>query len=137
MSFAKFKVTKLKLKIKNKLTTSFFALAKKFAKTFLSIIVFFDFNVNFIVNNNKFFDSNTNNKTFINVTIVTNVSLNKKDKFIIDKIVSCCERRLSNKRFEDIQKEKQIRKKKKNKLLALKNYTLVYITVFNNNNFFE
>jgi len=86
--FAKSKATKLKLKIKNKLTTSFFArLAKKLAnKTLLSIVVFFDFNVDFTINNNKFFNSNTNSKTSINTTIVTKISLNKKDKFIINKI---------------------------------------------------
>jgi len=86
--FAKSKATKLKLKIKNKLTTSFFArLAKKLAnKTLLSIVVFFDFNVDSTINNNKFFNSNTNSKTSINTTIVTKISLNKKDKFIINKI---------------------------------------------------
>ncbi len=135
--FAKSKVTKLKLKIKNKLTTNFFALAKKLAKIFLSIVVFFDFNVNFTISNNKFFDSNANNEMFIDATIVTNVSLNKKDKFIINKIASRCERYLLNKRFEAIQKKKQIKKKKKNKLLALKNYTLIYIVIFNTNILFK
>jgi len=129
---------KLKLKIKNTLTTSFFTLAKKLAnKTFLFIVVFFDFNVDSIVNNNKFFDNNANNKTSINATIVTKISLNKKDKFIINKIASCRERRLSNKKFETIQKKKKIKKNKKNKLLVLKNYTLIYIVVFDNSTLFE
>jgi hypothetical protein len=101
-SFAKSKVTKLKLKIKNKSTTSFFALAKKLAKTFSFVVVFFDFNVDFTISNDKFFDSNTNDKTFIDVAIVTKISLNKKDKFIINKIASRRERRLSNERFEAI-----------------------------------
>ncbi len=88
MLFAKSKATKLKLKIKNKSMTSFFArLAKELAnKTLLSIVVFFDFNVDSTINNNKFFNSNTNSKTSINTIIVTKISLNKKDKFIINKI---------------------------------------------------
>jgi len=81
LSFAKSKVIKLKLKIKNKSTTSFFAFAKKLAKIFLSIVVFFDFNIDSIVNNNKFFDSNIDNKISINATIVTNVSLNMKKNY--------------------------------------------------------
>jgi len=102
LSSTKSKATKLKLKIKNKLTTSFFTFAKKFAKTFLLIVVFFDFNVDFVINNNKFFDNNINSKASINATIVTKISLNKKDKFVINKIASCRERCLSNKRFEAI-----------------------------------
>jgi len=85
--FAKSKITKLKLKIKNILTISFFAFAKKLASTTLFfIVVFFDFNIKFVINNNKFFDSNINNKTSIDATIVTKFSLNKKNKFIINKI---------------------------------------------------
>ena len=99
--FAKSKVTKLKLKIKNTSTTSFSTFAKKLAsKTFLFIVVFFDFNVDSIINNNKFFDNNINNKTSIDTTIVTKISLKKKNKFIINKIASRRERCLSNKRFK-------------------------------------
>jgi len=133
------KITKLKLKIKikNTSTTSFFTLAKKLAnKTFLFIVVFFDFNVEFIVNNSKFFDSNANSKTSINTTIVTKISLNKKNKLIINKIASRYKRCLLNKRFETIQKERQIKEKKK-KLLVLKNYTLVYIVILDNNTLFK
>jgi len=39
---------------------------------------------------------------------VTKISLNKKDRIIASEIINCRERRLSNKRFEAIQKEKQI-----------------------------
>ncbi len=128
----------MKLKIKNISTTSFFVLAKKFAnKTLLFIVVFFDFNVDFIASNDKFFDSNTNSEMFINVTIVTKISLNKKDKFIINKIISRRKCYLLNKRFEAIQEKKQIKEKKKNKLLVLKNYILVYIVAFDNNIFFK
>jgi len=138
LSFAKPKVIKLKLKIKNTLTTKFSTLAKKLAsKTLLFIVVFFDFNVDSTINNNKFFNNNIDSETSIDATIVTKTSLNKKDKFIIDKIASCCKYCLSNKRFKAIQKKKQIKKKKKNKLLILKNYTLIYIVIFNNSIFFK
>jgi len=103
LQFAKSKVIKLKLKIKNISTINFFALAKKLAnKILLFIIVFFDFNIDFAISNNKFFNNNANNKTLINVAIVTKISLNKKNKFIVNKIASCRERYLSNKRFEAI-----------------------------------
>ncbi len=137
MQFAKSKVIKLKLKIKNTSITSSFALAKKLAnKTFLSIVIFFDFNIDFVINNNKFFNSNTNSKTSINIIVITKISLNKKKRFIINKIASCFERYLSNKKFEAIQEKKQIREKKK--LLALKSYIiLVYIVVFDNSALFK
>jgi hypothetical protein len=99
----KSKVTKLKLKIKNKLIISFFVLAKKFAsKTFLFIVIFFNSNIDSTISNNKFFDSNINNKMSINIAIITKISLNKKDKFIINKIASCCKHYLLNKRFKTI-----------------------------------
>ncbi len=56
---------------------------------------------------------------------------------IASEIVSRREHRLSNKRFKTIQEARQKREKKKNKLLVLKNYTLVYIVVFDNNVLFE
>lgn len=103
MQFAKSKVIKLKFKIKNILTTSFFIFAKKFAsKIFLSIVVFFDFNIDFAINNNKFFDNNIDNKISINIAIVIKIFLNKKNKFIINKIANHRERCLLNKKFEAI-----------------------------------
>ena len=68
---------------------------------------------------------------------MTKISLNKKDRIIASETINCRERRLSNERFEAIQKERQIKEKKKNKLLVLKNYTLIYIVVFDDNIFFE
>jgi len=68
---------------------------------------------------------------------VTKVSLNKKNRVIANEIASRRERRLSNKRLETIQETRRKRKKKKNKLLALKNYTLAYIVVFDNNVLFK
>ncbi len=103
MLFAKSKVIKLELKIKNILIINFSTFAKKLAnKTLLFIVVFFDFNINSIVNNNKFFDININNKTSINIVVVTKISLNKEDKFIINKIASCCKYCLSNRKFKII-----------------------------------
>jgi len=103
LQFAKSKVIKLKFKIKNILTTSFFIFAKKFAnKTFLSIVVFFDFNIDFAINNNKFFDNNIDNKISINIAIIIRIFLNKRNKFIINKIASCCKYCLLNKRFKVI-----------------------------------
>jgi len=79
------------------------ALIKKFAnKIFLFIVVFFDFNIDFAINNNKFFDNNIDNKISIDTTIVTKISLNKKSRFIINKIASCCKYYLLNKRFKII-----------------------------------
>ncbi len=84
--FAKSKVTKLKLKVKKQLITSFFVLAKKFAsKTLIFNVnvyqIFFNFDANFDATNNNKFDSNKNinDKTSINATIVTKISLNKKN----------------------------------------------------------
>ena len=68
---------------------------------------------------------------------MTKISLNKKNRMIASEIVSRREHRLSNKRFKTIQEARQKREKKKNKLLVLKNYTLVYIVVFDNNVLFE
>jgi hypothetical protein len=103
LQFTKSKVTKLKLKIKNILITSFFALAKKFAsKTLLSIVVFFDFNIDFPISNNKFFNSNIDSKISISTTIITKISLNKKNKFITNKIASLCKYCLLNKKFKAI-----------------------------------
>ncbi len=142
LSSTKSKVIKLKLKVKRQLTTNFFALAKKFANKILSFNVnvyqiFFDFDANFNVANDNKFNSNkdVNNKTFINATIVTKISLNKKDQIIASEIVNRCERRLLNERFKIIQKAK--RKKEQKKMYVLKNYTLVYIIVFDNNVLFK
>ena len=68
---------------------------------------------------------------------MTKISLNKKNRVIANEIASRRERRFSNKRFETIQETRRKRKKKKNKLLALKNYTLAYIVVFDNNVLFK
>jgi len=144
LSFAKSKVTKLKFKVKRQSTTSFFALAKKFvSKTFSLNVdiyqIFFDSNVDSNVASNNKFDSNKNinNKTSINIATITKVSLNKKNRIIANKIINCRKYCLSNKRFKTIQEARQKIKKKKNKLLALKNYTLVYIIVFDNNILFK
>ncbi len=74
--------------------------------------MFFDFNVNSNVASNNKFDSNkdVNDKTSINATIVTKISLNKKDRVIASKIANCRKSYLLNKRFKIIQKAK--RKKK-------------------------
>jgi hypothetical protein len=109
LSFAKSKATKLKLKVKKQSTTSFFALAKKFANKTLSLNIdvyqiFFDFNANFDATSNNKFDSNKDidDKASIDATTITKISLNKKDRVIASKIASCCERCLLNKRFETI-----------------------------------
>ncbi len=143
-SFAKSKAIKLKLKVKEQSTTSFSILAKKFANkiSFLRVNIyqiFFNFNANFDATSNNRLNSNKNidNKTSINATTITKISLNKKNRVIASEIVSYCDCRLLNKRFKIIQKAKQKRKKKKNKLLVLKNYTLVYIVVFDNSIFFK
>ncbi len=103
MLFAKSKVTKLKLKIKNISTTSFFIFVKKLAnKIFLFIVIFFDFNIDSTISNNQIFDNNINNKMFINIAIITKISLNKKDKFIINKTINCYKHCLLNKRFKVI-----------------------------------
>ncbi len=73
----------------------------------------------------------------INTTIIIKISLNKKDRIIDIKIVSYCERCLLNKRFKTIQEARRKKEKKKNRLLALKNYILVYIVVFDNDILFE
>ena len=108
-SFVKSKVTKLKLKVKRQSITSFFVFAKKFANkiSFLNVDIyqiFFDFDANLDVRSNNKFNSNkdVNDKTFINATIVTKISLNKKNRIIASEIVNCCERRFSNKRFKTI-----------------------------------
>jgi len=84
--------------------------------------MFFDFDTNFDVASNDKFDNNkdVNNKTSINATIVAKIPLNKKDRIIASETSNCDERRLSNERFEAIQKERQIKEKKKTKLLVLK-----------------
>jgi len=124
--------------------TNFSIFAKKFANKFFSLNVniyqiFFDFNANSNATSNNEFDSNKNinNKTSIDATIVTKISLNKKDRVIANKIVNCCERHFSNKRFKTIQEARRKKEKKKNRLLALKNYTLVYIIVFDNKILFK
>ncbi len=108
-SFVKSKVTKLKLKVKRQSITSFFVFAKKFANkiSFLNVDIyqiFFDFDANLDVTSNNKFNSikDVNDKTFINATIVTKISLNKKNRIIASEIVNCCERRFSNKRFKTI-----------------------------------
>ncbi len=169
----------MKLKIKNQLTTNFFVLAKKFANKifFLNVDVhqiFFDFDANFDAISNNKLDSNkdVDDKTSINATTITKISLNKKDRMIasvttecyivevrelgaasapglafwarvrpnsltVSETISRRERCLSNKKFETIQEARQKREKKINKLLALKNYTLIYIVVFDNNVLFK
>ncbi len=73
----------------------------------------------------------------IDTATIAKISLNKKDQIIASKTINCRKRCFLDKRFKTIQKIKQKRKKKKNKLLALKNYILVYIIVFDNNILFK
>ncbi len=126
------------------MTTSFFALAKKFANktSFFNVDVyqiFFDFDANFDATSDNRFDSNKNinNKTSIDIATVAKISFIKKDRVIASEIVNRRERCLINKRFETIQEARRKRKKKKNKLLVLKNYTLIYIVVFDDNILFK
>jgi len=121
-SSTKPKATKLKLKVERQSTTNFFALAKKFANKTSSLNVdvyqiFFDFDANSnVANDDKFnSDKNINNKTSIDATIVTKISLNKKDQIIVSEIVNRCEHRLLDERFKTIQKAKRKKEKKKNK----------------------
>jgi len=91
------KLLNWKFKVKKQSTTSFFVFAKKFAnKIFYFNInvyqIFFDFDVDFDIASNNKFDSNKdiNNKTSINIIIVTKIFLNKKDRIIASEIVNCC-----------------------------------------------
>ncbi len=78
----------------------------------------FDFDANSNVASNNKFDSNkdVNNKTFINATIITKISLNKKDQIIASEIVNCREYHLLNKGFKTIQEARQKKRKKFNYL---------------------
>ncbi len=102
-----------------------FVFTKKFAsKTLFSIVdiyqIFFDFNIDSTTaSNNKFSNNKDANNNIINTATITKIFLNKKNLIIIDKIA------------------KQKREKKKNKLLVLKNYTLVFIVIFDSNNTFK
>jgi len=61
----------------------------------------------------------------------------RPNSLTVSETISRRERCLSNKKFETIQEARQKREKKINKLLALKNYTLIYIVVFDNNVLFK
>ncbi len=71
--------------------------------------IFFDFNANFDATSNNKFDSNkdVNNKTSIDATTITKISLYIKNKIIANEIVSRRERRLLDKRFKTIQEAKR------------------------------
>jgi len=112
--FAKSKATKLKFKVKKQSTTNFFTFAKKFASKTLLINVniyqiFFDFNVDSNIASNSKFNSNKNidNKTFINIVVVTKIFLNKKDRVIASKIVNYCKYCFLDKKFKTIQETKE------------------------------
>ncbi len=117
----------MKLNIKSKSTANFSVSAstKKSANKTLSSIVdiyqiFSDSDTDSVAaSNNRFSDNKDANNNIINTATVAKISLNKKNLIITDKIA------------------KQKRKKEKNKLLALKNYILVFIAIFDDSNTFK